>query len=143
MPSSTHIPTKTRELNNDSGFITQHQSLANYYTKSEVDGKVSMPIVSLTPTNRTAAIEPNKYYLPGNVGSATAADNALTLSFSTSATVALSFMGRFTAVADDLTLSLPSGIRFTDSVPDIVAGKTYEFNILYDVCILTDISPKA
>ena len=143
LPSSTHIPTKTSELNNDSGFITQHQSLANYYTKSEVDGKVSMPIVSLTPTNRTAAIEPNKYYLLGNVGSATAADNALTLSFSTSAAVALSFMGRFTAVADDLTLSLPSGIRFTDSVPDIVAGKTYEFNILYDVCILTDISPKA
>ena len=58
----------------------------------------------------------------------------------TSDTVALSFMGRFTAVADGLTLNLPSGIHFTDSAPEIKAGRTYEFNIFYDVCILTDIT---
>lgn len=29
------IPTKTSELSNDSGFLTEHQSLSNYYTKSE------------------------------------------------------------------------------------------------------------
>lgn len=102
--------------------------------------KASIPLVKLTPTNRTAAIEPNKYYLLGSVGSATAAENALTLSFMTSDTEALSFRGRFTAVADDLTLILPSGIRFTDSVPEIKAGRTYEFNIFYDVCIITDIT---
>ena len=34
------IPTKTSELTNDSGFLTEHQSLAEYYTKTEVDGKV-------------------------------------------------------------------------------------------------------
>lgn len=34
------VPTKTSELNNDSGFLTTHQSLANYYTKAEIDSIV-------------------------------------------------------------------------------------------------------
>lgn len=29
------VPTKTSELTNDSGFLTEHQSLENYYTKTE------------------------------------------------------------------------------------------------------------
>ena len=36
------IPTKTSELTNDSGFLTEHQSLSDYYTKTEVDGKVQV-----------------------------------------------------------------------------------------------------
>lgn len=39
------IPTKTSDLTNDSGFLTSHQSLANYYNKTEVnsllDGKAN------------------------------------------------------------------------------------------------------
>lgn len=34
------IPTKTSELENDSGFLTEHQSLSGYYTKTETDVKV-------------------------------------------------------------------------------------------------------
>ena len=34
------IPTKTSELENDSGFLTEHQSLSGYYTKTETDAKV-------------------------------------------------------------------------------------------------------
>ena len=34
------IPTKTSELTNDSGFLTEHQSLSDYYTKTEVDSKI-------------------------------------------------------------------------------------------------------
>ena len=34
------IPTKTSELENDSGFLTEHQSLSGYYTKTETDSKV-------------------------------------------------------------------------------------------------------
>ena len=139
-PTIPVVPTDVSSFNNDAGYLTQHQSLANYYTKSEVDGKVAMPIVSLTPTNGAATIEANKYYLLGSVGSETAADNGLTLSFQTSQVEALTYMGRFTAIANSLSLTLPSGIRFTDSVPDIEAGHTYEFNILYDTCILTDIT---
>lgn len=33
----TDIPTKTSELDNDSGFLTEHQPLTDYYTKEEVD----------------------------------------------------------------------------------------------------------
>ena len=31
------IPSKTSDLTNDSNFLTSHQSLSNYYTKSEID----------------------------------------------------------------------------------------------------------
>ena len=40
--STTDIPTKTSQLDNDSGFLTEHQSLSDYYTKTEVDGKVKV-----------------------------------------------------------------------------------------------------
>lgn len=32
-----NIPSKTSDLTNDTGFLTSHQSLNNYYTKSEID----------------------------------------------------------------------------------------------------------
>lgn len=35
------IPTKTSQLNNDSGYLTEHQSLADYYTKSQVDSSIN------------------------------------------------------------------------------------------------------
>ena len=31
------VPTKTSQLANDSGYLTAHQSLSNYYTKAETD----------------------------------------------------------------------------------------------------------
>lgn len=34
------IPTKTSELENDSGYLTEHQSLAGYYTKDEIDNQI-------------------------------------------------------------------------------------------------------
>ena len=37
LPDSTAIPTKTSDLQNDSGFLTQHQSLAAYRTASAQD----------------------------------------------------------------------------------------------------------
>lgn len=43
--ANKEVPTKTSQLTNDSGFLTQHQSLsgyaktANHYTKTESDGK--------------------------------------------------------------------------------------------------------
>lgn len=35
----TSIPTKVSQLTNDSGYLTSHQSLANYYNKGEIDTK--------------------------------------------------------------------------------------------------------
>lgn len=39
--NSIDIPTKTSDLTNDSGYLTEHQSLDNYYTKPEVDTFIS------------------------------------------------------------------------------------------------------
>lgn len=35
----TEIPSKVSQLENDKGYLTEHQSLEEYYTKGEVDGK--------------------------------------------------------------------------------------------------------
>ncbi len=35
----SEIPTKVSQLKNDSGYLTAHQSLVNYYTKTEIDAK--------------------------------------------------------------------------------------------------------
>ena len=35
------MPTKTSDLVNDSGYLTAHQSLSNYYTKEETDEKIA------------------------------------------------------------------------------------------------------
>jgi len=40
LPDFTVIPTKTSDLTNDSGFLTEHQSLANYDTKEQVNTKI-------------------------------------------------------------------------------------------------------
>lgn len=41
LPNTTKIPSKTSELTNDSGFLTQHQSLADYAKKTELPTKTS------------------------------------------------------------------------------------------------------
>ena len=35
------IPTKTSQLTNDSGYLTEHQSLDNYYTKEQIDSSIN------------------------------------------------------------------------------------------------------
>lgn len=40
LPEDTAIPSKTSDLTNDSGFLTKHQSLTNYATKTDLNGKV-------------------------------------------------------------------------------------------------------
>ena len=41
------IPTKTSQLTNDSGYLTEHQSLSDYYTKSQVDSSINAAIDEL------------------------------------------------------------------------------------------------
>lgn len=36
LPDNTQIPSKTSDLQNDSGFLTEHQDLSNYATKEEI-----------------------------------------------------------------------------------------------------------
>lgn len=40
------IPTKTSQLENDSNFLTAHQSLSDYYTKQQTDEAISSALSS-------------------------------------------------------------------------------------------------
>ena len=42
------LPTKTSQLENDSSFLTEHQSLENYYLKTEVDALLQSLIDKIT-----------------------------------------------------------------------------------------------
>lgn len=62
----TEIPIKTSQLANDSGYLTEHQSLEEYYTKTQTDTKLNdyalktdIPVV---PT-KVSAFENDKGYL--------------------------------------------------------------------------------
>lgn len=46
LPDTTSIPTKTSELTNDSGFLTQHQSLDNYATIEYVNNNAPTAITN-------------------------------------------------------------------------------------------------
>ena len=62
----TEIPTKTSQLTNDSGYLTEHQSLDEYYTKTQTDTKLNdyalktdIPVVP----SKVSAFENDKGYL--------------------------------------------------------------------------------
>ena len=43
-PTIPTVPTNVSAFTNDAGYLTQHQSLANYYTKSETDSAINTAI---------------------------------------------------------------------------------------------------
>ena len=57
------IPTRTSQLINDANFLTQHQSLANYYNKNEVDTKVGaqIPLSQKGTANGVATLDANGF----------------------------------------------------------------------------------
>ena len=52
------IPTKTSQLTNDSGYLTEHQSLDNYYTKEQTDSSIN---TALDEVNEAVATVPQTY----------------------------------------------------------------------------------
>lgn len=52
------IPTKTSQLNNDSGYLTEHQSLDNYYTKEQTDSSIN---TALDAVNEAVEAVPQTY----------------------------------------------------------------------------------
>ena len=58
---SSNIPTKVSQLSNDKGYLTEHQSLDNYYTKQRVDSDIKSVRDSI-PT-RTSQIENDSNFL--------------------------------------------------------------------------------
>ena len=63
MHRGIHIPSKVSELENDKGYLTEHQSLENYYTKPEVDTKIADAITGGT-------VDLSNYYTKGETDTA-------------------------------------------------------------------------
>ena len=72
------IPTKTSQLTNDSGYLTEHQSLENYYTKEQTDSsinavKTAIPIKTSQLTNDSGYLTEHQslddYYTKSQVDS--------------------------------------------------------------------------
>ena len=55
------IPTRTSQLTNDSGYLTEHQSLDDYYTKSQVDSSINA-VKTAIPT-KTSQLNNDSGYL--------------------------------------------------------------------------------
>ena len=55
------IPTKTSQLDNDSGYLTEHQSLENYYTKEQTDSSINA-VKTAIPT-KTSQLNNDSGYL--------------------------------------------------------------------------------
>lgn len=125
LPSSTIIPTKTSDLTNDSGFLTAHQSLANYETKM---GIVSNP----TLVNNTLAIAADdlwKYYKLG-----VSAPTTITLPYmlNEAATTIVGVIINITlSTGGSLTLSATQPI-YENGLSDIEEGATFEINAIYN-----------
>jgi hypothetical protein len=59
-PTIPTVPTSNTAFTNDAGYLTEHQSLSNYYTKSEVDAKVA----------DGGTFDPTQYYTKTDVDAA-------------------------------------------------------------------------
>ena len=55
------IPVNVSQLTNDSGYLTEHQSLDDYYTKSQVDGSINA--VKNTIPTKTSQLTNDSGYL--------------------------------------------------------------------------------
>ena len=65
LTNKPYIPEKVSDLINDSGYINQHQSLENYYTKQETNQAIDNKFIILTESQYEALTqyEPNVIYL--------------------------------------------------------------------------------
>ena len=58
------IPTKESDLTHDMGYLTEHQSLANYYTKSQVDTQIT-GVEAEIPTTTSDLVNDSGYITSG------------------------------------------------------------------------------
>ena len=73
------IPTKTSQLTNDSGYLTEHQSLDNYYTKEQTDSSINA-VNDVAQDAMTAAMAaPQTYNIEWLMNLFSATENNVTL----------------------------------------------------------------
>lgn len=58
-PTIPVVPTNVSAFTNDAGYLTQHQSLANYYTKTESDSKFALKFTDVDDIQKVNALPAN------------------------------------------------------------------------------------
>ena len=58
-PTIPTVPTNVSAFTNDAGYLTQHQSLANYYTKTESDNKYALKFTDVDDIVKVNALPAN------------------------------------------------------------------------------------
>jgi hypothetical protein len=127
------IPT----VNNGTLTIKNHGVTVCTFTANQsgnTTADITTEVVTVSGTGSiTQALDANKFYKFGSV-------SALTLTLNAAGSGLAIYAGKFTASANNISITLPSGTSITDSSVDIESGNTYEFSILDGVCIISDIT---
>ena len=125
LPSSTQIPSKTSDLTNDSGFLTQHQSLANYEKKmgiianpSLVGNTLAIPVSHLGSYYKLDVSAPTTITLPD-------------MANETVMTIVGVIVNIMLSTGGSLTLTATQPI-YENGLSDIEEGGTFEINAIYN-----------
>ena len=101
------------------------------------------PVVTVSSTGDvTQALDAGKFYKFGSVDSLALTLNAPTACADGTVPLAM-YAGKFIASVDNMTISLPTGVYFTDEDKDSVsisANHTYEFNIMDGIVYIKDVT---
>jgi hypothetical protein len=134
------IPTKLSELENDSGFITEHQDLSDYAKKTDlpnidglateeyVDSAISnitsseIPRIEKTSSDTLVSLEPNKLYIFPEMTSL-----EITLGGIVDNSIVQEYKFRFVSGTSATTLTLPESVK---GELTIEANKIYEVSIV-------------
>jgi len=127
----TNGSTTTFEVTNGKDGTTPDMS--NYYDKSESDANYLPTLVEVTATGDvTQALDSGKFYRFGEVDS-------LALTFNAPQAGMGMWAGKFTASANWSALGIPESVDEAAGNDTVVAGKTYEFNVLDNVIVLKEV----
>lgn len=154
LPNSGEIGTLYYQGNNDTYYVWNGTAFVELVPTSmpvvyDADVRSDNALITAQGISTIYNIEPNKYYIFGQIGGTlpeaieggphNSSDLGLYFVDATDGT-AKTYAGRFTAGADSPTIVVLGGVHFPDDIIDIESGHTYEFNVLYDTILLTDIT---
>lgn len=103
-----------------------------------IDDIDDVETVDLSPEVNTYRLRPGVFYNIDDWNKGDESDTALVFVFERGNGI---FAGRFTAWADDMTLTWPTSVDVVDADSlEIVSDHTYEFNVWLGKCIIKDVT---
>jgi len=114
--ANTTIPTKTSQLTNDSGFLTSHQSLANYVTLNGAQTISGQKIFTVFPAVRNTVFE---------LGATPSSDQYAVLEFFDKNSVQSGWVGRASFKNGHETLTLSCNNKFSNGAKSTIGSNVY------------------